>query len=367
MTEGHHGFCSRAVPSRRKIFFEEYYLDIPILCNARGFFIADIQAVYGNRRRSLSEGVYNLSLGEVESRSFLNLAKAIVKIGIRYTIARATQYLNNENGINVSIVLFTAILCPVIPLFFPIVCCCLKNRHIFIERTFLGIGNNDSILQKSRSTNFICRYYDFMYCGGCSFNKTVKALGSSRHTDNNRHRSELVLGTTFKEFLHDSRCTARFTTLHTSMRLVDNQIQTVTLFTCRVGESFPNRILSCVAVLGQIRTFTKLLCVEEIDVSVIQYLTVKGFFRDGNALIKTDFVRLQIYFLLGLLIKLRRVGKPNEDGILLIGITVITEIYRLYQRCHNNGFTRARRSSKGNNLRRVSATIAAKSLGTLHS
>ena len=206
-----------------------------------------------------------------------------------------------------------------------------------------------------------------MYRGGGSLNKAIKALGGSRHTDNNRHRSELVLGTTFKEFLHDRGCFACFTTLHTSMRLVDNQIQTVTLFTCRVGESFPNRILSCVAVLGQIRAFTKLLCVEEIDVSVIQYLTVKGFLRDGNALIKTDFVRLQIYFLLGLLIKLRRVGKPNKDGILLIGITVITEIDRLYQRRHNNGFTRTCRSSKGNNLRRVRTTIAAKSFSTLHS
>ena len=309
----------------------------------------------------------NLSLGKMESRSFLNLAKAIVKIGIRYTVARATQYLNNENGINVSIVLFTAILCPVIPLFFPIVRRSLKNRHIFIERAFLGIGNNDSILQKSRSTNFICRYYDFMYRGGRSLNKAVKAFGGSRHTDNNRHRSELVLGTTFKEFLHDSRCTARFTTLHTSMRLVDDQIQTVALFTCRVSESFPNRVLSCIAMLGQIRAFTKLLCVEKIDVSVIQHLTIKGFLRDGNALIKTDFIRLQIYFLLRLLVKLRRVGKPNEDGILLIGITVITEINRLYQGCHNNGLARTRRSSKGNHLRRVRTTIAAKSFGTLHS
>ena len=263
--------------------------------------------------------------------------------------------------------LFTAILCPMIPLFFPIVRCCLKNRHIFIERTFLGIGNNDSILQKSRSTNFICRYYDLVYCGRCSFNKTVKALGSSRHTDNNGHRHKFVLGATFKKFLHDRGCFACFTTLHTSMRLVDNQIQTVTLFTCCVGESFPNRVLSCITVLGQIRAFTKLLCVKKIDVSVIQHFAVEGFLRDGNALIKTDFIRLQIYFLLGLLVKLRRVGKPNEDGILLIGITVIAEIDRLYQGCHNNGFTRTRRSSKGNNLRRVRATIAAKSFGTLHS
>ena len=206
-----------------------------------------------------------------------------------------------------------------------------------------------------------------MYRGGRSLNKAIKALGGSRHTNNNGHRRELVLGATFKEFLHDRGCFACLTTLHTSMRLVDDQIQTVTLFTCCVGESFPNRVLSCVAVLGQIRAFTKLLCVEKIDVSVIQYLAVEGFLRDGNALIKTDFVRLQIYFLLGLLIKLRRVGQPNEDGILLIGISVIAEIDRLYQGCHNNGFTRARRSSKGNYLRRVSATVAAKSLGALHS
>ena len=60
-------------------------------------------------------------------------------------------------------------------------------------------------------------------------------------------------------------------------------------------------------------------------------------------------------------------GTQSLDAINSEVNALVDEINRLYQRSHNNGFTRTRRSSKGNYLWRVSATVAAKSLCTLHS
>lgn len=76
----------------------------------------------------------------------------------------------------------------------------------------------------------------------------------------------------------------------------------------------------------QVTAFAEFLRINKIDASVFQYFSVEGIVTDGDALVKADFIRLGINFLLRLLIELRRVGKSDKDSVGLIWIVLIPVI-----------------------------------------
>ena len=209
-----------------------------------------------------------------------------------------------------SIVLLTTILIPVIPLVFPFIRSSLKNSHI-ITLSF-GICNNNSILQKSRSSNIICRRNNSMNRRLCNslqiLSKTIKSLCSSCHTDYNRHRRKLILFRTAKELLHYCCCSRKICCLlRTSMSLIDNKVKTVRLLAYSIRKSFQNCMLSHIGTTSEITILTELLSIKEIDMSVLENLLIKCFI--GNSYTSTETLfSLSFHLDSRLLIKLRRIG-----------------------------------------------------------
>ena len=67
----------------------------------------------------------------------------------------------------------------------------------------------------------------------------------------------------------------------------------------------------------QITGLAKLLRIQKIDMTVLQNLSVERFIRNHYALIYTDLICFQLDLLFGLLIQLRRIRKPYENGLRL--------------------------------------------------
>ena len=69
----------------------------------------------------------------------------------------------------------------------------------------------------------------------------------------------MILVTTLDELLHDCRGFAGFTALHTTMRLVDDKVQTVTLISDGISQRFPNGIGTAIAIFRELRCNRELL------------------------------------------------------------------------------------------------------------
>ena len=195
--EGHHCFCSRAVPPGRKVFLKENNLYLLVFCDIRSLNMRDIQSVYGNRAR-LTEGVDNFIFGKTVVDSFLNFCKAVIEISIRNFIAATVFNLNYKYRMNLCIVLLIRILIPVNTLVLPFVGSCLKNRHIVVRCIIFGICNDNSVFQEPGRAYLGGGNFNLMNgCGFYSFNEPVKSCSCCTHSENNRHRAQLVRRTTF--------------------------------------------------------------------------------------------------------------------------------------------------------------------------
>ena len=189
---------------------------------------------------------------EATSYSFLNLLYAIIKISRRYRGRCRILNLDNQNWIHISIVLLITILVPMIPFILPFIRCRLKHSHIFVPGVFFRIGDDDSILQESRSSDLI-RCNHNVLCIGCNaLYQCVKSRRCCRHADNHRHSFDTISRTSFKELLHDGCSTSCLTALHTAMCFINDEIQPVTLITRRVGQRLPDCILAVIRALCKI-------------------------------------------------------------------------------------------------------------------
>ena len=112
-------------------------------------------------------------------------------------------------------------------------------------------------------------------------------------------------------------------------------------------------------MLCQVAGFGELLRVQKVNVSILQRLHIKGVVADDNALVQSDLVRLQVDLQPRLLIELRGIGQPNENGLGLLGVQLISVINILDQRRHNDGLTGSRGCGVRHHLRRVRAPIVA--------
>ena len=100
-----------------------------------------------------------------------------------------------------------------------------------------------------------------------------------------------------------------------------------------------------IVVRGQQFVRTELLCIQEIDVPTVQMLTAEGGI-DRNEIADADFIRLAFYFQPGLLVELRRIGKPDDNGVGIGKLVRRTEEKLLEQRSHNNGLSGTGRRGK---------------------
>ena len=78
-----------------------------------------------NGRGGLSKSMYYLTGLEFKAGSFLNFSKTIIQIGVSQFTSAAIQDLDNHDWVDIGIVLLKAVLCPVLPLLFPVIGGCL--------------------------------------------------------------------------------------------------------------------------------------------------------------------------------------------------------------------------------------------------
>ena len=143
--KGHHGLCSRAIPTSRKILFEEYHANIPILGNIRWLLVTHIESIDGQCCCCTAKGMHHLSTFQLKASTFLDLCYTVIQICIRQGITGSIQNLNDQDRVYIGVVLLETILRPMLPLLFPIIRSSLQNGHIIIDCAFLRIGNNDPI------------------------------------------------------------------------------------------------------------------------------------------------------------------------------------------------------------------------------
>ena len=155
------------------------------------------------------------------------------------------------------------------------------------------------------------------------------------------------------------------------MCLVNDEIQPIRFVLNCVIQSFPNRILSIIGVLCQLSVPADLLCVQKIDMPILQHLHVEGFLCNRDTLAETQFAGLELNLLLGLFVQLRGVRKPNENGLWLLTKSrpigqCRPKIDTFDQRRSNNRFPCACGGLQGDNLCFLSALVAAERIGNIH-
>ena len=107
--------------------------------------------------------------------------------------------------------------------------------------------------------------------------------------------------------MHDRRRTGSIAPLHSSVRFIDDEVEPIGFFANGVAQRFPDGVCPTISMLCQIAAASELLCIQKIDISVVERFLIEGIIGDGDTLVKTDFISLHVDFILRLLIQLRRV------------------------------------------------------------
>ena len=120
----------------------------------------------------------------------------------------------------------------------------------------------------------------------------AEALIRGAHANDNRHCRKPVRLAAFQELLHNGGGSCRVPVMHAAMGLVNDHVQAVAFFRCGILQSLPDGVGTAVAAADKTAGPAELLRVQEVNHAVIQQLLVKGVVLDGNALVRTDLVRL---------------------------------------------------------------------------
>ena len=255
---------------------------------------------------------------EAIAHTFFDFRNYIVQIGVGYFRTGTSADLDNKHRIYIGVVLLISILIPVLALILPFVCCSLENSHVAVFDWILRISDYNTIFQQSRLANLGRGNNNLMQCRVCCLpNKGIKTFGGRAHSDDDRNGRQILLAASLDKSLHDGSSRSRLASLHTAVCLINNEIQTVSFFSCCIFNGLPNRILSRIRMAAQITGLAKFLRIQEIDMTVLQNLSVERFIRNHYALIHADLICLQLDLLLGLLIQLRRIRKPYKNGLRL--------------------------------------------------
>ena len=150
--EGHHSFCTRAVPASGQIFFKKNNTNTAIFCDLGWLDMRHGQSVNRQCTRG-TEGVYNLVFLEAIAHTLFDFRNYIVQISVRYFRTGTSADLNNKHRIYIGVVLLIGILIPVLALILPFVCCCLENGHVTVFDWILRISDYNTIFEQSGLAN----------------------------------------------------------------------------------------------------------------------------------------------------------------------------------------------------------------------
>ena len=91
------------------------------------------------------------------------------------------------------------------------------------------------------------------------------------------------------------------------MRLVNDKVQLALILPHRVGQRFPDGILSFVRFMRQQLIAAELLCVQKVDIAAFQGFAVENRV-DGVNVADTDFIGFALDFAARLLVEFGHIG-----------------------------------------------------------
>ena len=124
------------------------------------------------------------------------------------------------------------------------------------------------------------------------------------------------------------------------MRLVNDKVQLALILPHRVGQRFPDGILSFVRFMRQQLITAELLCIQKVDIAALQGFAVENGV-DGMNVADTDFIGFAFDFAAGLLVEFGHIGQPYNNSVGIALCFSRTEKYVLKKRGHHNGLTRS--------------------------
>ena len=123
-----------------------------------------------------------------------------------------------------------------------------------------------------------------MNCRGRPLNQRIESLCSGGHTDDNWHGRDTIRIAALDKLLHDRGGLAGLTSLHATVRFVDDKVQPVALFSDSIRNRLPDRISPAIAIFRELRSNRQLLRIQEINMPILKYLFIKGFLRNRDTL-----------------------------------------------------------------------------------
>ena len=258
-SEGHHSFCTRAVPASGQIFLKKNNTNAAIFCDLGWLDMRHGQSVNRQCARR-AESMHNFIFLEAIAHTLFDFRNYIIQISVRYFRTGTSADLDNKHRVYIGIMLLIGILIPVLTLILPFVCCSLENSHVPVFDWIFRISDYNTIFQQSRLANLSRGNNNLMQCRVCSLSyKGIKTLGSRAHSDDDRNGRQILLAASLDKSLHDGGSRSRLASLHTAVCLINNEIQTVSFFSCCIFNGLPNRILSRIRMTAQITGLAKLL------------------------------------------------------------------------------------------------------------
>ena len=100
--------------------------------------------------------------------------------------------------------------------------------------------------------------------------------------------------------------------------------------------------------------------------TILKDFFIEGILADRNTLAQTNFISLRVNLQLRLLIQLRRIRQPDNNGVRLLCVVLVSKENTFNQRGHDDRFTCTGGRSKGNHLRSMCPVVAAHSLCCFH-
>ena len=161
-----------------------------------------------------------------------------------------------------------AIIIPTIALIFPFIGCRLQNHHI-VNGVLFRVGDNDSVLQKPRCSDFFRAHFHIVANGRDIANQPFEPLVRGAHADDNGHGCKTVQFAALQEFLHNGGGAGGIFVLHSPVGFVDNHIKPVALLLGGILQGLPNGICATVPVAYQSTGFAQLLCIQKINLAIV--------------------------------------------------------------------------------------------------
>ena len=323
--EGHHGFCSGAVPAGRESFLKENDPDFVVSGNFGRFHMGNAQAI-DLHNRTFTKTVNNFTEFERRSNLFFDFGENIFQIGVGKRTAAALAYLHHQHGIHIGIVLFIGILIPARTLFQPFLHRSFQQNDIVLLVQIVGVNNGDTVFQQAGAAHLIGGDNTGLLSNiGDISNQCVKPIRCGADAQNHRHGTHPAFDTVLGVFialdkaLHDGCiCTGFPLALGTTVGLVNDEVQPVSFILDGVVQRFPDGILTIIGMLRQFAISADFLGVQEINMAILQHFHVEGLFCNGNTLAKAQLAGLQLDLLSGLGIQFRRIGQPYKNGFRLL-------------------------------------------------